>query len=49
MNHWRSKYEHEALARIEELEATKIKLQVRSLQWFMLFLYKDFQKVLISC
>jgi len=29
MNHWRSKYEHEALVRIEELEATKIKLQVR--------------------
>ena len=29
LNHWRSKFEHEALARIEELEATKIKLQAR--------------------
>merc|ERR1712223_1657445 len=29
VNHWRAKYEQEALARIEELEATKVKLQAR--------------------
>ena len=29
MNHWRAKYEQEAVARIEELEATKLKLQAR--------------------
>ena len=28
LNHWRSKFEREAMSRIEELEATKIKLQV---------------------
>merc|ERR1739844_872922 len=29
MNHWRAKYEQDAVARIEELEATKLKLQAR--------------------
>merc|ERR1712223_1296719 len=29
VNHWRARYEQEALARIEELEATKVKLQAR--------------------
>ena len=29
VNHWRAKYEQEALARIEELEASKVKLQAR--------------------
>merc|ERR1712173_432322 len=29
VNHWRAKYEQEALIRIEELEATKVKLQAR--------------------
>ena len=29
MNHWRAKYEQEAVAKIEELEATKVKLQAR--------------------
>lgn len=29
VNHWRAKYEQEALARIEELETTKVKLQAR--------------------
>merc|ERR1712020_122218 len=29
MDHWRAKYEQEAVARIEELEATKLKLQAR--------------------
>merc|ERR1712226_174007 len=29
LNHWRGKYEGEALVKIEELEATKVKLQAR--------------------
>ena len=29
VNHWRAKYEQDALAKIEELEASKIKLQAR--------------------
>merc|ERR1711899_359592 len=37
MNHWRAKYEQEAVARIEELEATKLKLQARVDQANMLY------------
>merc|ERR1712088_865093 len=29
LNHWRGKFEQEALVKIEELEATKVKLQAR--------------------
>ena len=29
VNHWRAKYEQDALAKIEELEASKVKLQAR--------------------
>merc|ERR1711899_101938 len=37
MNHWRAKYEQDAVARIEELEATKLKLQARVDQANMLY------------
>ena len=47
-NNWRLKFEKEGVAKIEELESTKMKLQVLMMVMVMVILYTDLSKARLA-